>query len=88
MHGRELAPQRKISVLVSDPQRKKDRSDARANDAELYISNLASFTTEADLRALFEPFGAIKRIGFEATANGKCRGFSFVEFETEVRRCC
>ena len=44
-----------MNVFLSDPQRKKERSDAQANQKELYVAGLAKSVTEADLRKIFEP---------------------------------
>ncbi len=46
----------------------------------LFIGNISYQTTEADLRALFEPFGQISRIHVAMDREtGKARGFAFVE---------
>lgn len=45
----------KLVVYVSDPGRKKGRTDANANDRELYIAGLSKFVKEIDLKRLFEP---------------------------------
>ncbi|KAG2362701.1 hypothetical protein BDR07DRAFT_1609331 [Suillus spraguei] len=54
LHGRELEPDRAISVLISNPERKKERSDADANERELYVAGLSKFATKEDLRKVFE----------------------------------
>jgi hypothetical protein len=43
-----------MSVLISNPERKKERSDADANERELYVAGLSKFTTVEDLRGVFE----------------------------------
>jgi hypothetical protein len=43
-----------LSVDISDPQRKKERTDVQANQKELYVAGLAKSVTEQDLRKLFE----------------------------------
>lgn len=47
-----------MSVLISNPTRKKDRTDVDANQKELYVANLVRSVTEADLRKAFEPVSA------------------------------
>jgi hypothetical protein len=54
LHGRELEPDRAISVLISNPELKKERSDADANERELHVAGLSKFATKEDLRKVFE----------------------------------
>jgi hypothetical protein len=54
LHGRELEPGRPISVLISNPERKKERTDADANEKEIYVAGLSKFTTTEDLIKLFK----------------------------------
>jgi squamous cell carcinoma antigen recognized by T-cells 3 len=42
-----------LSVLISNPERKKERTDARANEREIYVAGLSKFTTQEDLEKLF-----------------------------------
>ncbi|BGP52072.1 Splicing factor [Rhodotorula kratochvilovae] len=81
LHGTELEPGHALSVLVSDPSRKKSRSDATANQRELYVASLAKSVKEGDLRKLFEPFGTVVGIRIPQDDKGMCKGFAFVEFE-------
>ena len=54
LHGRELEPDRPMSVLISDPERKKERTDADANEKEIYVAGLSKFTIKEDLMKLFQ----------------------------------
>lgn len=46
----------------------------------LFVGNMSFQTTEADLRALFEPFGQVARIHIvNDRETGQPRGFAFVE---------
>ena len=46
----------------------------------LYVGNLPHSTTEADLRSLFEPHGAVEKITLVTDRDtGRSRGFGFVE---------
>lgn len=46
----------------------------------LFVGNMSFQTTEADLRALFEPFGQVTRIHIvNDRETGQPRGFAFVE---------
>lgn len=44
-----------MQVFISDPGRKKGRTDAGANAKELYVAGLSKFVKELDLKRLFEP---------------------------------
>lgn len=84
LHGRELEPDRAISVLISNPERKKERSDADANERELYIAGLSKFATKEDLRKVFETYGPIKDIRLAEDKSGQPKGFAFIDFESET----
>src|ERR1700744_3320865 len=50
----------------------------------LFVGNMSFRTTESDLRALFEPFGAITRIRVvNDRETGQPRGFAFVEMAND-----
>lgn len=53
LHGHELAPNLPLSVYISNPERKKERTDQDANEREVYVAGLSRFTTKADLEQLF-----------------------------------
>jgi hypothetical protein len=40
-------------VYISNPERKKERTDHDANEREVYVAGLSKFTTKADLEKLF-----------------------------------
>ncbi|GJN94155.1 hypothetical protein Rhopal_007229-T1 [Rhodotorula paludigena] len=84
LNGTELEPGHALSVLISDPSRKKSRSDANAHQRELYVASLAKSVKEADLRKLFEPCGPIVGVRVPQDDKGFCKGFAFVEFEDEA----
>jgi hypothetical protein len=43
-----------LNVFISNPERKKERSDADANDREVYVAGLSKFVTKEDLERLFK----------------------------------
>ena len=46
----------------------------------LYVGNLPHSTTEADLRSVFEPHGAVEKVSLVTDRDtGRSRGFAFVE---------
>ncbi|GAA5897738.1 hypothetical protein JCM5296_000867 [Sporobolomyces johnsonii] len=84
LNGSELEPGHRLGVYISDPGRKKSRSDTGANNRELYIASLSKFVKEDELRKVFEPFGALKGIRLVTDEKGDCKGFAFVEYEDEA----
>lgn len=53
LHGHEIEPNFPVNVYISNPERKKDRSDHDANEKELYIAGLSKFTSKTDLEKVF-----------------------------------
>ncbi len=66
LHHRQLEPGRILNVLLSDPDHKRERTDANADARELFIASLSKFVTEQDLRKLFAPVrnSCLSRMGF------------------------
>jgi RNA recognition motif-containing protein len=51
----------------------------------LFVGNMSFQTTEADLTALFQPFGQIGRIHIVSDREtGRARGFAFVEMPNDA----
>src|SRR5207237_10928440 len=51
----------------------------------LFVGNMSFQTTEADLTALFQPFGQIGRIHIVTDREtGRARGFAFVEMPNDA----
>jgi cold-inducible RNA-binding protein len=49
---------------------------------KLFVGNIPHSTTEAELRALFEPHGAIEQVSIVTERDtGRSRGFAFVEMK-------
>lgn len=50
----------------------------------LFVGNMSFQTTEAELRALFEPFGQVARVHIgKDRETGRSRGFAFVEMTND-----
>ncbi|KLO06957.1 hypothetical protein SCHPADRAFT_670625 [Schizopora paradoxa] len=83
LHGRQLEEGHPLNVYISNPERKKERTDASANERELYIAGLSKFATTADLEKLFKTYGTVKDVRMATDEAGHSKGFAFVEFEDE-----
>ncbi|KAG6918338.1 hypothetical protein DXG01_015197 [Tephrocybe rancida] len=83
LHGRELEPKQAMNVFLSNPERRKERTDQDANEREVYVAGLSKFTTQIDLDKLFKTYGAIKEIRMATDDKGHSKGFAFIEYEQE-----
>ncbi|KAJ6509029.1 hypothetical protein C8R45DRAFT_463110 [Mycena sanguinolenta] len=83
LHGRELEPGMTLNVLISNPERKKERTDQDADEREIYVAGLSKFATKVDLEKLFKPYGSVKDVRMSTDKDGLSKGFAFVEFEDE-----
>ncbi|KZT27355.1 hypothetical protein NEOLEDRAFT_1060705 [Neolentinus lepideus HHB14362 ss-1] len=84
LHGVELEPGLALNVYISNPERRKERTDADADAREVYVAGLSKFTTKEDLEKIFKTYGAIKEVRLSQDKDGKPKGFAFVEFEREL----
>lgn len=55
-----------LNVFISNPERKKERTDADANDREVYVAGLSKFVTKEDLEKLFKTVSGILSISYLA----------------------
>ncbi|KZT64612.1 hypothetical protein DAEQUDRAFT_717745 [Daedalea quercina L-15889] len=83
LHGTQIDPNMTLNVYISNPGRKKDRTDADANDREIYVAGLSRFATKEDLENLFKTYGTVKEVRMALDSSGRPKGFAFVEFESE-----
>src|SRR5262245_29483816 len=61
------------------------RSRGRTGMKSLFVGNMSFQTTEADLTALFQPFGQVRRIHIVTDREtGRARGFAFVEMPNDT----
>lgn len=84
LNGRELESGMPMNVYISNPQRKKERTDANMEQREIYVAGLAKSTTQKELEELFGECGPIKGVRVPLDDKGKAKGFAFVEFEHET----
>lgn len=59
LHGTQMAGDLTLNVFISNPERKKERTDADANDREVYVAGLSKFVTKEDLEKLFRTVSQI-----------------------------
>ncbi|SNX83560.1 uncharacterized protein MEPE_02267 [Melanopsichium pennsylvanicum] len=78
----EVAPGRQLNVALSDPSRRKQRSDAPENAKELFVSGFPRNVKEDEFKAFFEEFGTVKGVRLLRNQEGGLRGIGFVDFES------
>merc|ERR1712190_506194 len=62
--------------------KKEEKSPPPPRGHGVCVQNLSEETTQDELKTLFQPFGEIHSIKVMTTAEGKCRGFAFVNYAT------
>ncbi|KAG9056261.1 Splicing factor [Serendipita sp. 407] len=84
LHGHETEPDMKMTVLISDPTRKKERTDAAAR--ELRVTGVVKSVTKAELENLFSPYGTLKDVRLIPAMNNNQTAFIEYEAEEEAQR--
>ena len=54
LNGTDMEEGRNLSVFISNPERKQDRTDKDANDREIHVAGLSKPVTRDDLANLFK----------------------------------
>ncbi|KAE8232938.1 hypothetical protein CF326_g2021 [Tilletia indica] len=91
-NGVKLSETTKLVVALSDPDRKKKRSDAQANLKELYVTGLPRIATVTEeVRALFEQYGTVDDLRIPTAKEkdnraleGQIQGIAFVDMHTDL----
>ncbi|KAH9925424.1 RNA-binding protein Prp24 [Epithele typhae] len=83
LNGTDMDDGHKMSVYVSNPERKKERTDSDANDREIYVAGLSKLATKEDLKNVFKTYSTVKDVRMILDDKGKSKGFAFVEFTSE-----
>lgn len=71
-----------VGKHISKKERETKFEELKANFTNVFVKNFGVEYSEDDLTALFEPFGAITSLYFEKDAEGRSKGFGFVNFES------
>ncbi|EMP42338.1 RNA-binding protein 28 [Chelonia mydas] len=79
---REKKKQQQPDASEIPPEEQKPKKPKGApKKARLIIRNLSFKCSDDDLKALFSPFGAVLEVNIPRKADGKMRGFAFVQFK-------
>lgn len=71
-----------MQVALSDPNRKKVRSDAQSNERELFLSGLPRHVSEEELAALFGP--EVESVRIPKHPDGRNKGIAFVDMKSAL----
>ncbi|KAK0548169.1 Splicing factor [Tilletia horrida] len=91
-NGVKLSETTKLLVALSDPDRRKKRSDAKANLKELYVTGLPRVATvPEELKSLFERFGTVDDLRIPPAKGrdgrlleGQIQGIAFVDMHSDL----
>lgn len=92
MERRERRRQEKMAINDAKIQKDRARWDPNAEDPRktqdayktLFVGRISYETTEQQLRHEFEQYGPIKSVRLVEDAEGKSRGYGFIEYEKEA----
>ncbi|PRT52539.1 Polyadenylate-binding protein, cytoplasmic and nuclear [Wickerhamiella sorbophila] len=71
-----------VAHHIAKSDRVSEADSQRAKFTNVYVKNLGTETTQEELEALFTPFGTITSAVISTDAEGKSRGFGFVNYST------
>ncbi|WFC95160.1 Splicing factor [Malassezia brasiliensis] len=83
-HGKHWSDEFALQVYLSNPAHKKARSDAHANERELYLTGLPRSVQVDDICAFFAPHAPVQDVRIPPRPDGKSRGIAFVTFATAL----
>ena len=78
MNGIELEPGLEVSVHISDPDKKHDRSGPAEEGRQLFIRNLPFKASEKDLTRQFSKYGEVESVKMPLDDKGRKKGYAFL----------
>ncbi|GAA5894516.1 hypothetical protein JCM6882_004840 [Rhodosporidiobolus microsporus] len=70
-----------VGIHIPKRERQAKIDEIRAHFTNLYVKNVPLEVDEAEFRGLFEPFGKVTSAVISTDAEGKSKGFGFVNYE-------
>ncbi|KAF2436508.1 hypothetical protein EJ08DRAFT_149115 [Tothia fuscella] len=74
----------KLVVRISDPPKALGRTGALAEGREVYVSNVAWFAHEDEIKDYLSPAGEIEQVRIPKNLAGKSKGTAFVSFKDKI----
>ncbi|CAO1613556.1 unnamed protein product [Jaminaea pallidilutea] len=84
LHQHKLDDETTLQVFLSDPSRRKQRTDANAAERELYITGVSRSATMEELRPIFEAHGTVEDLRIPTSSDGRIKGLAFVHYKTPL----
>ena len=80
LDGFESEPGLQLSVKISEPSKKHERSGPAEDGRQLFIRNLAFKVSEKYLQKEFSKFGVVESVKIPQDDKGRSKGFGFLTF--------
>lgn len=84
LDGKDFGAKHKLTVKISDPERKQARTGALYEGRELHLAQLDWSATEDEVQQTFVNYGKVERVRIPRDVEGKSKGFGFVVFSSKV----
>ncbi|WFD43251.1 Splicing factor [Malassezia psittaci] len=83
-HGKQWTDEFALQVFLSNPSHKKQRTDANANERELYMTGLPRNAQKEDIKKFFEQHAPVEDVRLPLRPDGKSRGIAFISFHNAI----
>ncbi|CAO1625875.1 unnamed protein product [Parajaminaea phylloscopi] len=84
LHQHSLAPGTALQVHLSDPSRRKQRTDANANDRELFVTGIPKKCSPEEVQSHFDALGDVQGFRMPRGQDGQIKGIAFVDYRTPI----
>ncbi|WFC99161.1 Splicing factor [Malassezia yamatoensis] len=83
-HGKQWTDEFALQVFLSNPSHKKQRTDANANERELYMTGLPRNAQKEQIKSFFEQHAPVEEVRLPLRPDGKSRGIAFISFYNAI----
>lgn len=84
LHQHSLTPGMSLQVYLSDPSRRKQRTDANANDRELFVTGISKRCSTEEVQSHFDALGDVEGFRMPRGRDGEFKGIAFVDYRTPI----
>ncbi|CAG8000597.1 unnamed protein product [Penicillium olsonii] len=83
LNGMRYDKDQKLSVKISNPAQKTERTGPRYEGREIYIVNIDWSVDENHLREVFARFGEVQKVNLPRKIDNTSKGYAFIIFKTK-----